>query len=457
MMTAKEQPALPAEGTRSPVTAEMGGDWPNTTRLLPWLIAAFLVSLWLIPIDATYLPFKLPFDSTIDRFELVGLTLVWLIALASAGPYGPEWRPNRVNVGIAVFLLIAMASVVLNLTNLVRAEELQLAIKKLTVLFCYAIFFVVVATSMRRRELPRFLILMLGLAALTALGTIIEYRTGVNYFHNLAAKLPVLNVEPAPPDPKFGRPSIVGPTQHGLAVATMLSMMVPLAVVGFMSAKRRRDQVLYGLTLALLFAGAVATLRKTALVVPAAALVVLCVYQPRRMLRLLPLGLAMVVLMQVISPGALSGIRYQLEGGDELSNRGRTSDYAAIKPDLVSHPLIGRGYGTYDPKAYLETRKPERHRLVDNQYLLLLIEVGIIGAVAYAIVSILSITMLHRSARSKDFARAGPALALIGSIIGFLVANVLFDTLAFPQVPYLFFCLLGFGVVYAAGERQRNA
>ena len=428
-----------------------GGDWPNTTRVLPWLIAGFLAMLWLIPIDGTYLPIRLPFDSTIDRAALLVILLAWVVALG-AREYGPRWHRSKVNAGVFVFLLVATASVLLNLTAVARAEELQLALKKLSLLLCYTGFFVVVATSVRPRELQRFLILILALASITALGTVVEYRTGIDHFYRWAAKLPIVSVAAEPGDRRFGRPSIVGPTQHGLADATILAMVVPIAIVGVMRSRRLPQKMLYAIALGLLFAGMVATLRKTALVLPLVVVVVLLIYQPRRMMRLAPLGLLMIVAMQAISPGALAGIRYQIEGGSKLSNEGRTNDYTAVQPDLVSHPLIGRGYGTYDPRINQNKHRDERHRILDNQVLMLLIEIGVLGLAAYLAIGALGIAGLHRRARARDPSRAGPALAVIGAICAFLVSNLLFDTLAFPQVPYVFFCLLALGVVTMAGD-----
>lgn len=442
----------------APARVGVGGDWPRTTRVLPWMIALFLVVLWLVPINSTHLPFQLPIDSSIDRVELVALALTWLVAIGASGSYGPRWRSSRLNIAIGIFLLIATASVLLNLTDVVRAEELELAFKKLSLLFCYATFFMVVATSVRQTEMPRFVVLLLGLAAVAAVGTIVEYRTDINYFYEWAAKLPLVSVAGEPPDPLFGRPAIVGPTDHGLAATTILSLVMPFALVGLMSSKHWLHKILYAIVLALILAGSVATLRKTALVVPGVALIVLLLYQPRRMFRLLPLGVVIVIFMQVVSPGALTGIRYQLQGGSKLSNEGRTNDYPAVGPDFKSRPLAGRGYGTYDPKIHFQKQQGTvAHRTLDNMLLVLLLEVGILGLLAYVAIGVTAIAGLHKAARSKDFARAGPAVALISAIFAFLVANALFDTLAFPQVPYLYFFLLGFSVVLASSGGRKPA
>ena len=66
---------------------------------------------------------------------------------------------------------------------------------------------------------------------------------------------------------------------------------MPLAIVGMTSSRRTLVKVLYALALGLLFAGTVATLRKTALVLPAVAIVALTLYRPRQMARLAPLGI----------------------------------------------------------------------------------------------------------------------------------------------------------------------
>lgn len=428
-----------------------GGDWPRTTRVLPWMIAGFVAMVWLVPIDSTFVPVHLPFDSTIDRVAMMALGFTWLIA-TSTGPLGPRHRRTPINLAILAFLAVAAASVALNLTGIARAEELQLALKKMSLLACYGGFFLIVATGVRRSELRNYLLLIVVLAVITAIGTVIEYRTGANYFYSWAGHLPFLHEMSPPNSSKYGRPRIVGPTQHGLADVTILGMVIPLALAGVMGARKRSGKILYGLAVALLFAGAVATLRKTALVVPLAGMLVLLIYQPRRMMRLLPLGIALIVFVKLISPGALSGILYQIEGGSKESNEGRTLDYEAVTPDVLSHPLTGRGYGTYDPKIQTEKHHKIAHRILDNQLLMILIESGIFGVLAYLAIGFVALRTLHRSARSSNFARAGPAVAVAAAICAYYVANLLFDTLAFPQVPYVFFLLLALSVVAATED-----
>jgi O-antigen ligase len=176
------------------------------------------------------------------------------------------------------------------------------------------------------------------------------------------------------------------------------------------------------------------------------------------MARLAPLGLLVIAMSQLVSPGALSGVRYEFTGGNNLSSQGRTSDYKAVAPDLKTHYAFGRGFGSYDPKIQnFKKMEKRRHRILDNQYLMLLIETGVIGIAAWLIMLITAWATSHRLARSSSLTRAGPALASIAGIASFLVGTSLFDVLAFAQVPYMLFLLFGLTVANSAPDDDLEA
>lgn len=431
-----------------------GGDWPRTTRVLPWALSGFLAMLWLVPFDSVALPITLPVDSRLDRFAVIILVGTWIIAALGARELGPRPLRGRVGIAILAFLIVATVSVVANSVMLDRVGEFNLAVKKLSLLSSFAVFFVVVATTVRRGEVGPFVTLTLALAGITAIGTMIEYRTGTNYFFDAARTLiPGAEVVDPPVDPEFGRTVTTGPAGHGLATATILAMALPLAWVRLSQAPDRRRQLIYFLLVAVLCAGALSTLRKTAFIAPVVALALVTVYRPREMVKLLPLGLVVVLAIQVLVPGSISSIRYEFAGGKSSgSTEGRTADYDAVTPDLVARPLLGRGYGTYDPKAFVHEGSLEVHRILDNQYLTLLIEVGLIGTLIFLCIPLTGIASLHRQARARDPVRAGVAASIIGAIGAFVVSNALFDALAFAQVPYLLFFVLGLSV--AARDRE---
>ena len=431
--------------------------WPRTSRLLPWAIAGFLCIVVLVPFDAITLPLTLPVDSKLDRFALGGLAILWFGTLVVSRLRG--WRsptgisPTLIDWALWGFLAAATASLLVNAESLALTQELEVATKKLSVVVSLVAFYYIVSTGVKVSEVRAFMTLVLVLGCVTALGTIVEYRTGVNWFFDLASDTwgSFARVSPEPPDPPYARPSITGPTSHGLALTSLLALLMPIALIRALHSKDSLRRWLYIAVLALLLAGAVSTLRKTALVAPAVGLITAVCLQPRLALRSIPLIAVLVVSVQLISPGALSGIRYELTGGSEQSNEGRTSDYDAVRPDLATSPILGRGIGSYDPLLYQLQAQYERHRILDNQFLMLAIETGVLGVGAYVFLMVAAFRVPARARRDRDAARAGPAVAAAAAAAVFAVSNLTYDVLAFPQVPYLFLGLIGLGAVAARG------
>ena len=434
-------------------TALDGGAWPHTTRILPWLLAAFLVMLWLVPFDSASLPVHLPFESKLDRVVIIAITFFWLAALLVGGRWAPKLRSSPLNWGVGGFLVAAVVSILVNTSQLVNLDELSLSVKKLALLLGYVLFYFLVTSILRPAEVPAFVTLVIGLACITAIGTIVEYRTGLNVFFVWGAKVlgPVgLALDPQPPDDPFGRASITGPTQHGLVDALMLTIAFSLCLTRLVEPTQRRRWVV-ALAAIVILAGAFATQRKSALVVPVAVVAAMVAIRPRQAIRLAPIGVVMALAMPIVAPGALGSIRNQLFTSDVAqsnSTTGRTQDYAAVQPDLLAHPTFGRGYGSYDPHKY---------RIIDNQYIGLAIETGFVGVAAYLLLLLGVVLAALPALRSGDPRRAPPALAAACAAVAVGVAAALFDVFAYPQVPYVFLFAAALAVVCSSGARTHSA
>jgi hypothetical protein len=420
-------------------------DWPRTTRLLPWTLAGFLAMLFLIPFNSTDLPIPLPLDATLDRPLLIFLFGLWVISMSTLVGvrrlgFGPVHR------AIAIFGLIAVVSIVLNYDTLERLGQSQMAVKKLALLFSYGFLFLIAASSIRPSEVPRFVKFMVGLATVTSIGLIVEYRMGTNFFYDWSKHVLPGVTPPAELGTydSIGRKTIVGPTTHPLAAAMMLSLVLPFALVGALRSPERRGRIIYGLAAAVMLGGAMATQRKTAFVVPSISILALTAYRPRLMVKLLPLAAVVVVMIHVAAPGALGGV-VQLKPSaftGVLTTQDRVNDYDAIVPEIANHPLIGRGYESYDQKQY---------RILDNQYLTLIVNVGILGVLAYLGVMGAAFVLAHRCSRARDPDKAWFGVPAAAAIIGITVGSALLDTLALPQLPYLFVFLAAFATISARG------
>jgi hypothetical protein len=449
---------------RSLTAASVADDWPHTTRLLPWLLAAFVAMLFLVPFDALELPIGLPLDSKLDRLLLVVLIALWLLGMVVLhGRARPRLRLTSVHYAALTFFAVCCIGVGVDGLALANMGEVTLVVKKLLLLASYLAFFFVVASALRPGEVPRFAVMIVVLGSIVAVATVVEYRLHYNVFYELWGKL--LTVSPPPdldaPD-SIGRLTVYGPTSQPLELAALLAMVLPFAVMGVIDSPTRARRLLYSLAVGMLLAGGVATSRKTSLVAPAGAVLLLLAYRPRAVARSL-LGLALVlgVLVHFSSPGALGSVLSQLEPGHfggVLTTTDRTARYDAVRPDILRNLLLGRGFASYDPHKY---------RILDNEYLGLLITTGVAGIAAYVAMLLAMMGMAHRTirgplrqrdplrrrdplrqrdpSRRRDPSRqrASLALAALASAGVVALASALFDVLSFPHVPYLLFFVGG--------------
>lgn len=429
--------------------------WPRTRRPLPWLIAGFLAAIFLLPIDAIHPKISLPFSSDFDRFFVALIVATW----ALGGLIGrnkvaevTRLRSRGWAAGMIAFLLVAVASIAVNVDRITNLGEWDVAQKRLAVLVGLAAVFAIVSLTLRVAELRSFAALVVILATLTALGTIYEKETGYNVFYDTASKVfsPVANVDPSPteidPDEDRGRPTITGPTRHGLSVTSILSMALPFAVVLAAIATSGRRRLLWALAACIIVTGALVTQRKSGAVIPAFVLLALFALRPRQLLRLAPFGIVALALAFAIAPGVFSSLQEFGRADSRTSTAGRTSDYPAIVPDLLSNPLLGRGYGT------LDSAKSNTYRILDNEYLGQVYQVGILGLIAFLAMIVTPLFVVRSVLRSDHPMRGPPALAAGAGCLAFGVACVLYDILSFPQAPYLFLFMAAMCVCAASVE-----
>jgi O-Antigen ligase len=430
--------------------------WPRTRRPLPWIFALFLASIFLLPIDATQLKVHLPFSSESDRFFAAFVIVAWAITALMAKRSGRlRLRPRGWATAFIIFFAIAIVSLVFNFDRITNLGEWETAEKKLVLLITLVGLFAVFSVSLRVTELRAFGVLIVILASITALGTIYEEKAHENLFYSTATTLlsPIAEVEPAPTeagsnpeDP--GRPMISGPTRHALSVATLLGMAVPFAIVFAAGAPSLRRKLLWGSLALLIIVGALITQRRSGLIVPAVAIVSLFAIRPRQFLPLIPVALVAIVVGFAIKGGSISVVSQITGGENKSSDEGRTSDYEAVVPDVLTHPAIGRGYGT------LDSQKVDTYRIFDNEYLGQLYQTGFLGLLAFIALILTPVVIAVRYAARKDNPLRGPpALAAAAGILGFFVAAALYDILTFPQAPYLFLFLAAMCTTAASVEK----
>jgi O-antigen ligase len=414
--------------------------WPHTTRLTPWMFAICLGMVWLLPFHAIMLKVSAPIDISLDRIVLPAVVAVWLLAFAVGGSVAPRFRITRIHIAVGGFVTVACLSVILNAGSLNQTMELDLAMKRLPLLISYVFVFVIASSAVRGEEVRAFLSLTLGLAVVCALGVLWEYRFKQNLFYEWSDKLlpgvfQVAKVESTVID-EAGRRSVKGPGAVPLEAVAMLAMALPIPLVRFTQSKAQRERILYGLAACLLFAAAFATFRKSALLAPLSVVGTIAYFRRRELLKLAPLALVLVVLVPVLAPGAVAMTDGQFEpdrlGIATVSDR--AADYDSVRPDLWSHLLVGRGWGSYSHGTY---------RLLDSEILHRLIEMGVLGLLAFLFMAVSVISAARVTIASRDRRWAPLALSGAAATVSFGVVAFLFDVLSFPHAVFLFLFMAG--------------
>jgi O-antigen ligase len=126
--------------------------------------------------------------------------------------------------------------------------------------------------------------------------------------------------------------------------------------------------------------------------------------------------------------GLFSGI------GSDSSAQSRTGSYSLAGMFIERAPIFGRGFQTFLPE----------YRILDNQYLLSVIETGLVGVAALLGFFVTGIVTARRARRLADTeAVKGLAQALAASCAAGMASFALFDALSFPQVANLVMLVVG--------------
>ena len=166
----------------------------------------------------------------------------------------------------------------------------------------------------------------------------------------------------------------------------------------------------------------------------------LAYFRRRELISLAPLGLVVLVMVALVSPGVIHGVitQFTSAGSTHVATvSDRTADYDAVRPDLWTHILLGRGYGSYDPHTY---------RVLDSEILGPLVDTGVLGLLAYLLIGVSVIVVARKMVSRRDPRWSPPALCGVAAGVCMLVASVLYDFLGFPHGAYTFLYIAGLAV-----------
>ena len=271
-------------------------------------------------------------------------------------------------------------------------------------------------------------------AAVASLG-ILQFATKRAWTEYLLIPGLVVNSEAASVVSRVGftRPAgtALHPIEFGVAVAILLPLALHLSVVN-----ARKPFVIRWFPIATIgLAAPLSISRSSILCVVVAVTFALPALATGVRRTVSALGIVMLVVVYVAIPGmigALIGLFTTIS--DDNSAESRTDSYSLALQFIEQAPVFGRGFFTFLP-AY---------RILDNEYLLFLIEAGIAGLLALLLFFGTAIVVALSTHRRLSDAYARQLAQLLGaSVAAGAMGFAFFDAFGFPIVPALTFAVAG--------------
>jgi len=226
-----------------------------------------------------------------------------------------------------------------------------------------------------------------------------------------------------------------GTAIHPIEFGAVLTMLLPLALHYALedSAKGRLRRWLP--VVAIAFAIPISISRSAVLGAAIALAVLVPTWAVSRRRYFYGVMAAFTVSLYVALPEVVATLRGAFLGvSTDSSALSRTNSYDFAGQLIERSPILGRGFGTFLP-AY---------RILDNQYLGVAIELGLVGLVALLTLFIVAMKGA-RSARANtdDHALRQQAQAIVAALAAGALSFAFFDAFAFPMAACLMFLFVG--------------
>jgi hypothetical protein len=416
----------------------------STTLLTGYLALAFF-----IPSNLD-LPALGGVGTPANVFALLGL--LWYVASWLSGRVRPAPGTRGPRLVMCVLAAAVLLAYVADASRGSSHEEVLAADRGLIGLLVWVSLVVLTSAGIHERSrLDTLLRRMVVMGSVVAAIGYYDFFTATNIadsFHIPGLQSSVAGVRTLDRG-SFTRPRST--TAQSLEFAGMLAILVPFAVQQAFDPVRRHAGLVRRWAPVLLMGGALPlTVSRTSII--GAVIVILVMlprWKPQRRWGAIGVLMVSVGAFKVIIPGLIGTITTLFStflSNSDSSTQARTVKYSAIVPYLREHPLFGRGFGTFTPDLYFFT---------DNQYMLSLAEMGLLGLVALFCLFFAGIHhggAIRRLARTESDRELGQAF--FASAMVALVISATFDALMFPMFAGMFFVTLGAGGSYVGFARR---
>ncbi len=408
---------------------------------LPYVDVTSLLSLYVLLLLG--IPSQLifgPLGAAGTPANLLGMVCLFWWILAVMLPFGGVASgPQPVRIAMVFLSAMVLGSYAAGAMRPdIVPEELRAADRGLLLLATWAGVALITADGIRSwSRLDDLISRLVGMGVFLAVLGILQFSIGLNiagYIHipglRVNGTLDLISARSI-----FRR--ITGTASHPIEFGVVLGMLFPLAISRAFAAppgklKVRRWFAAGSIGLAL----PMSVSRSAILTIVVVALFIIPSWDRRRRLATLKVMPLFLVGVRLMIPGLLGTITSLFTNiSSDPSTTGRTEDYAAAAKYIALHPLFGRGFRTFIPSMY---------RFLDNQYLMTIVDAGLIGLVLLLLTFLIGIfTARGARRRNDDPIRKDLAQGIAAAIAAAMVSFATFDALSFPMCGGLLFLLIG--------------
>ncbi|MFC7724023.1 O-antigen ligase family protein [Nocardioides sp. GCM10028917] len=396
------------------------------------ILTTYLVLLWFVP--STMVVPALGSAGSPSNLLGVGCFSWWVwFHVQRAEDTGVGFQPVR--AAMLGWLLIMLVVYAHAMASPILGDEISVADNGILRLLGMAGVLLLATDGITTRERHRVLLRRLALAAgVVAVLGLVQYATHQIWVDRLS--IPGLTASTAGQELSeragFARPS--GTSTHPIEYGVVLAMALPLVIA--LAGGQHRQRLFFRVLLVPMILSIYLSVSRSAYVCALVALVVMALsWDHRKRIHAGFFLLVTSVAMYLWVPGLLGTIVTLFsQGEDDPSVASRTGSYEIAAQFITNSPLLGRGFGTFLPKYWI----------LDNGYLGLLIEGGILGLVGLLAVIVAGVLAARRARSwSTDPDDRQMARALMASIMAGACGLAFFDTFAFPQTAGCVFLVIG--------------
>ena len=407
-----------------------------------WPLAIILVVILFIPMRRYSLPVNMGFELEAYRVVVALVIVLWLLSLLAQSDMAI--RRSGLDGPVLLYAFALLASDLANPGRMATYQSLVIRAVSLALSIVVVFYFVTSVVRTYSQVVAIVKLLVAGTSVLSLLA-LIESRTGWSPFEHLERVVPVLQQTVSWAPEARGAIRAVGSAEHPIALGALFAIVAPLAL--YLGIRFGRW---WWASAVIIMAGTFATVSRTAFVMLVVACLVVLILRFSESWRFAPLLIPMVVMVHFAVPGALGAMKYAFNppGGvvsqqsqDKIvTGSGRLADVGPTFGLFKEKPVLGYGYGT------LKTDGPDANaRILDDQWLSSLLNIGLVGVFAIAWLFMRFIRGVGRGALRERSDEGWLLVALVASVAAFGVGMFTFDAFAFTQVTFVFFVLLALG------------